>query len=380
MPHVGPEKRRFGKKEVLCLLCMAVAILCGACKGKISPGSVEPKRQEVSGVTITTVAFSPVDAFYEASGTVKARNIGVISSRLMGTVKKVVVKEGDTVKAGDTLVFIDDRDVAQKKAAAEAGYKEAEKALEVSRNNRALADVTFQRYSKLFEEKVISRQEFDQMETGKKVADIEYERAQQAVERARAMQEEARVWHGFARIRAPYPGVVTAKKIDEGSMATPGTTLMVVEDTSQFKVEVAVDEKLFRNLSIGTEVDVLLESPRETRRGTVSRMAPAVDPTTRTFNLEVTISGTALKSGLFAKVLIPGGKKEAILVPGKAVVRKGQLTGVYSVDGKGVIAYSLVRTGKPYGEQVEVLSGLRSGDRIIVEGVEKAVDGGMVKK
>jgi len=88
----------------------------------------------------------------------------------------------------------------------------------------------------------------------------------------------------------------------------------------------------------------------------------------------------ALKSGLFAKVFVPGGKKETVLVPVKAVVQKGQLTGVYSVDSKDVIAYRLVRTGKPHGERIEVLSGLKNGDRIIVEGVEKAIDGAMVRK
>jgi RND family efflux transporter MFP subunit len=377
------EMRRNGGPraiKLLFLLCVTITVFCGACKEKIHPGSVEPKRKEVSGVTVTTAAASSVDALYEASGTVKAKNVGVISSRLMGTVRKVVVKEGDRVKAGDVLVYIDDSDVAQKRAAAEAGYKEAQKALEVARNNRSLADVTWQRYSKLFEEKVISRQEFDQIETGKKVADNEYERAQQTVERARATQEEARVYHGFTRIKAPYPGVVTAKKIDEGSMANPGIVLLVVEDTSQFKIEVPVDEKLYGNLSVGMEVNVFLDSLNETRRGSVSRIAPAVDPATRTFNMEVLISGAGLKSGLFAKVFVPGGKKEAILVPGKAIVHKGQLTGVYSVDDKNVIAYRLVRTGRPYGERVEVLSGLKRDDRIIVDGIEKAVDGGMVKK
>jgi len=367
-------------RKVLSLLCIAIILLCSACKEKIRPGSVEPKRKEVSGVTVATVASSPVGAFYETSGTVKAKNVGIISSRLMGTVRKIVVKEGDRVKAGDILIFIDDSDVAQKRAAAEAGYKEAQKALEVSRNNRSLAEVTWQRYSKLFEEKVISRQESDQIETQKKVADIEYERAQQAVERARATQEEARVYHGFAKIKAPYAGLVTAKKIDEGSMATPGTPLLVVEDTSQFKIEVPVDEKLYKNLSVGMAVDVLLESLNDTRQGNISKIAPAVDPSTRTFSVEILMSGAALKTGIFGKVFIPGGKKETILVPRKAVVEKGQLTGVYCVDSKEVISYRLVKTGKPYGEQIEVLSGLKNGDRIIVEGVEKAVDGGILKK
>jgi RND family efflux transporter MFP subunit len=163
-------------------------------------------------------------------------------------------------------------------------------------------------------------------------------------------------------------------------MAIPGIPLLVVEDTSRFKIEVPVDEKLYKHLSVGMEVDVLLESVNDRRRGNISKIAPAVDPSTRTFSVEILMSGAALKTGIFGKAFIPGGKKETILVPRKAVVEKGQLTGVYCVDSKEVISYRLVKTGKSYGEQIEVLSGLQNGDRIIVEGVEKAVDGGIAKK
>jgi multidrug efflux pump subunit AcrA (membrane-fusion protein) len=79
-------------------------------------------------------------------------------------------------------------------------------------------------------------------------------------------------------------------------------------------------------------------------------------------------------------VSIPIGKKQALLVPKKAVVEKGQLTGVYTVNENSIIAYRLVRDGKSYGDRVEILSGLNPGDTVIVDGVEKAVDGGVVSK
>ncbi len=367
-------------RKILFLLFIAAILFCGSCKDKIKPGSVETKRKEVSGITIKTVAPSLTDLFYETSGTVKAKNVSIISSRLMGAVTKITVKEGDKVNAGDVLVFIDDSDAAQKTAAAEAGYKEAGKGLEASMNNKSLAEITYRRYSKLHEEKVISQQEFDQIETQKKIADIEYERTQQTVKRAEAMREEARAYYGFTKIKAPYTGIVTAKKIDAGSMAVPGMPLLVVEDVSQFKVEVPVDERLYKNLSVGADVSVLLASANERRQGNITRIAPAVDPSTRTFNVEILVKGAQLRTGLYAKVLIPEGKKETMLVPKKAVIEKGQLTGVYVVNEKGVISYNLVKTGKNYGELTEVLSGLKNNDRIIVEGIEKAVDGGMVKQ
>lgn len=212
------------------------------------------------------------------------------------------------------------------------------------------------------------------------MADTEYGRAQQTLERARAMQEEARAYHGFTKIRSPYAGIVTAKKIDEGSMAVPGIPIMTVEDISRFTIEVNADERSYKNLSIGMSVPVYVDSLGETRTGKISRIAPAVDPSTRTFNMEVLIGGNGLRSGLSAKVFLPGGQKETILVTRKAIVEKGQLTGIYTADTKGVISYRLVKTGKPVGDQVEVLSGIKSGDRIVVDGIDNVIDGGKLKQ
>ncbi len=359
---------------------IAVLFLCTSCKDKIKPGNVEPGRKEVTGIKIMDVKPVLTDVFYETSGTIKAKNVSIISSRLMGTVTKIMVREGDRVKAGDILIFIDDSDSAQKKIAAEAGYIESQKALEASMNHKNLAEITFERYAKLYEEKVISQQEFDQIKTQKNIAAIEYERTQQAVRRAEAVKGEALAYYGFTKIKAPYTGIVTSKKIDVGTMAVPGTPLMVVEDSSQFKVEVSVDERLYKSLVKGAGVLIIIPSTKEKIEGKIARIAPAIDLSTRTFNVEILVKDVQLRTGLYAKVLIPEGKREAVLLPKKAVVEKGQLTGVYLVNEKGVISYNLVKTGKIYGEEVEILSGLNKNGKIIVEGLEKAVDGGIVKK
>ena len=95
--------------------------------------------------------------------------------------------------------------------------------------------------------------------------------------------------------------------------------------------------------------------------------------------MEIDVKGPSLRTGLYGKVAIPEGSREMILVPAKAVVEKGQLTGVYAVNGEGIVSYRLVRKGKEYNGKAEILSGLKTGDRIITEGIEKAVDGGIVK-
>jgi RND family efflux transporter MFP subunit len=240
--------------------------------------------------------------------------------------------------------------------------------------------VTYKRYRNLSDEKVISQQEMDQVETQKKVADAGYERVGEMVNRARAQFEEARINKGFARITAPHEGIVTEKRIEQGSLATPGTPLLVLEDTSLFKVDAYVDERLAGKIKIGMPVAILLASEGRPIVGTIGEIVPAVDPRTRTFPVKVFLKDPSLRSGLYAKVRIPEGKKQTLLVPAKAVVEKGLLTGVYVVDSRGIMTYRIIKTTQTYGDQVEVVSGIKPDERIAVAGLEHAIDGGVVKQ
>jgi RND family efflux transporter MFP subunit len=284
------------------------------------------------------------------------------------------------VKAGQPLLAIDDRDIIQKVKAAEAGHRESLKALETAKQNRALAEITYARYKKMADAKAISRQEMDQMETQNKIAALEYERIQETVDRAAAGLSEAGVYLGFTRIYAPAAGMITEKKIDVGSMAAPGMPLFTLEDTSAFQAEITLDESLSGKFKPGMPALVFIEALKRPFKGRIREILPAIDTLSRSFTVKIALAGApGLRTGLYAQARIPAGAKEVILAPLQALVVKGQLTGVYAVDDRGVIAYRLVRTGKTYGNSVEILSGLVGKDRIIVQGVEKAVDGGIME-
>ncbi len=349
----------------LFLIVFTALPLFGGCKNKTGPGTAQVKRPPVTGVEVSEVQTSQADDYYETSGTVKPKISSVVASRVMGTVTSLKVREGDWVRAGQLLITLDDRDMEQK-------VKAAGKAVEAADQNRSLMEVTLSRYQKLYDGRAVSRQEMDQIETQKKVAESEYERAGAGL-------AEAKVYHGFTRITSPISGIVTGKKIDVGSMAVPGVPLLTIEDASSFRIDLNVDEGMTGRLRTGMPVEIVIDSLPQTINAKVSEIVPAVDPMSRTFLVKVALKGSGLRSGLYARAMIPVGKKETILLPKKAIVEKGELTGAYIVGADNVVTYRLVRLGRKYNDSVEILSGITPGDRVITGGAEKAVDGGILK-
>jgi len=359
IPMTAGAKRRAGVFATLILLALFVG-----CGDKVAPGTVKVKRQVITGVTVMAVQPSQIADDYETSGTVKARISSIIASRVMGTVTAVYVRAGERVKAGQLLAKIDDRDTVQK-------VRAAEQTLKAAGQGRSMADLTYRRYKKLHDEKALARQEIDQIETQKKIADAHYQQA-------KAGFEEALVGLGYTRILAPAAGVVADKRVDPGSMAIPGMPLFTIESEGGFLLEAFVDESLSGKLPIGTSAAVSIDTVGLSTTERISEVVPVVDPATRTFIVKIPLSDKGLRSGLFARVRLPRGKREALLVPKGALVEKGQLTGLYTVNAQGIVTYRLVRTGKVYEEGVEILSGLDAGELILTAGLEKAVDGGRI--
>ena len=322
------------------------------------------KRPVISGVKIESVTVSNTDDIYEVTGTVRSTLTSIVASRVMGTVTAVLVREGDMVQKGQVLLTIDDRDAAQR-------LRAATMSVEAARQGQVLAQRTWQRYKKLHEKDVISRQEMDTIEMQKKVADAEYHRV-------KAVADEARTTMSFTRVVAPESGRITEKRIEAGSMAMPGTPLLVLEGGDSSYIEVSIDAGIGTSVKTGMAVEAIVEPENTPLRGFVWEVFPAVDPSSRTFTAKIGFKDARPRSGLFARVRIPIGKRDALLVPQEAVVRKGQLTGIYAVDDQGLVTYRLVRAGKAFAAGTEILSGLQAGDRIVTSGIEKVIDGGII--
>ena len=391
------------------VLLMLATLLTISCSREAEPDQPAPL---VSGLKIETLQMSPVDDYYEAVGTVQAKNRSVIAAKVMGNIVALRVREGDTVRAGQTLIEIDNRDAGIQLQKTQAGLREIQDSLEeversiraaesgraAAQANESLAKSTFQRYEQLFERRSVSPQEFDEVRARYEVAKAESERAERQlqvtaarknqvkarIDQAKADIANARVYAGYSRIAAPIDGVVVSKQADVGYMTTPGMPLLTIESSSRYQLHASVEESKLGTIHLNDQVRVVLEALGKTELdGNVEEIVPAADPATRSYIVKITLPNTGdvnLRSGLYGKARFVTGQRKVLSVPQTAVTQQGQLVGVYVTDQSGLARLRLVKTGRTVGDRIEVLSGLNEGEEIISEGVTSLRDGVRVRE
>lgn len=368
------------KNGKLMFILVSGMLLLYGCGEKIRPGEHEVERPVVSDVGIEAVEPVEVTRYYETSGTVRAKNTSLVSAKVMGEVKDITVKTGDRVKKGDLLLTIHSPETASRVEAAREMLGEAQKGLDIAGENRVLTEKTFERFRNLYQEKAVSEQEFDEIKARKEVAQLQYELASKSLKKAEAGLREAEAFMDHTEIRSPVDGTIAEKKIDIGSMTVPGMPLFIMEEPA-YRVEVPVDEGLLSSITRDMQVDIHISALGLSTKGTVGEIVRSIDPRTRTFTVKIDLDEKIplLRGGFYAEVKFPAGRESKIFIPESSIVTRGELKGVYTVDENGIITLRLIKTGKGRNGMAEILSGLKSGERVIVRGVEKAVDGGVVE-
>jgi RND family efflux transporter MFP subunit len=192
---------------------------------------------------------------------------------------------------------------------------------------------------------------------------------------------------GYSRILSPINGIVTSKQAEVGLLAAPGVPLLTVEDNSSYRLEVSVEDSMLKSIRLDTPVRVSIDAlgPQEFS-SRVTEIVPVSDPGSRSSTVKIDLFGgkggvigqPVLRSGLFGKARFTIGKKQVLTIPQRAISQSGQLVSVLTVDSSNILRLRLIKTGKQYGDQFEVLSGLNDGDRIVVEGIEKVKEGDRV--
>ncbi len=350
-------------KKTLVILALATALLAGCGK---QDGTTAEQGKDVRA-EVLRVERTTVPRLVTASGAVEAARTVLISTRMMGWVNAVHVEAGQIVAQGDPLVSIDNTDLIAKKAQAKAAIVEAEAVL-------VSAERMVGRFERLYAEKSVSKSQFEEVVTGR-------DRAAAGLDMARAGLREVNVHLSYVEIKAPTAGLVARRMIDPGDMANPGVPLLRLEQADQVKIVAHVGEKDVSSLTAGDPLTVDITSlPGAVFETTIARVVPAANPGSRTYDVEAYLDNTdgRLKSGMFARVNIPVGTREAVLVPTTAVTRRGQLTGVWIMDDQGRVRRRWIRLGHGDGETYEVLSGLEGGETLIVSSDAPLVEGDKV--
>ena len=383
-----------GARAATAAVILWMAAGFAACGEKGKQGTAV-SRPVVQGVEVIVVHPVPRETTAEALGTVRARTTAAVAPQVMGRLTGVAVSEGSVVAAGALLATIDDTTVrAQLSSAegavaeAEAAREEADRAISQAEASKALAEKTFERYRKLLEGKVVTQQEFDEVEMRRTVAAKELERAQQKraqvsakIVQARGQADAAKAMLAWTRVTAPFAGVIVEKRADAGSMAVPGIPLFVLEDPRRHRIEMFVSETYLPLLGMGTPLQVILDAdPGKPFPAAVTEIVPAIDPTSRTFTVKADLPAGRARSGQSGKVRFAAGKGTVLAVPKRAITRAGGSDGVFTVGAPDNVArLSMITLGAEFDDRVEVLSGIEDGARVALSPIDKLSDGARVE-
>lgn len=348
-----------------------------------------------------TVAVGRVDArdvasSFEAGGIVRARATALIAGRVMALVTQVHVNPGDHVRRGAVLVTLDARDIQANKERAEAASLSAAEAAHAAEadvrgaeSTLILARATHDRMAALQAKRSATAQELDQAVAALAAAEAQRASAQarlaaanSAHDAAQASVESATVTATYAVLTAPFDGLVTERRADPGSMATPGLPLLVLEDPATYRLEVQLDEARAALVQVGSTVSVRLDNATGEgdawSGGHVAEIA-RVDPASHAFLVKVDLPASgSLRSGLFGRARFSGPARRALTVPTSALINRGQLTFVYMVDAEGRARLRPISVGGADHDRSEVLAGLREGDAIVTNPSPSLTDGGRV--
>jgi RND family efflux transporter MFP subunit len=328
-----------------------------------------PTQETVRNIPVLAVQQANVPDLLEAVGNVRPAQTSEVASQMMGNIIEIRAHEGDHVQRGQVLAVIDD---SQPRAAfdrATAADLAAQQQLVGADSDLALAESTLKRYQTLFEKKSVSPQEFDEVKARQQAALARRDMAKAGQAQAQAALSQARTSLDYTRIRAPFDGVVTEKKADSGTLASPGMPIFTIEDVRRYRLEATVNESDLRYVRAGQQVSVAIDAlDNAALKGKVVQIVPAADSASRTFLVKIELpTDTRLRSGLFGRAQFSRGERQALLIPRSAVVERGQLQGIYVLDQNKVAGLRYITLGKPSGGEVEVLAGLQDGERLVAK-------------
>ena len=322
-----------------------IALLLAGCGQRNEP-AVSAAPQDTIQAAVIEVKTSPVPIRVEVTGQVATVYQATLSSRIQGTIDKLLVREGSQVIKGQTLIRLDSRDVKAELARASAELENAKAHLA--------------RMKQLYVQDAVSKQELENATRSYKVAE--------------ATRKAVLAQLSYTMVKAPFDGVITEKKVEEGELASPGQPLLKMEDPGKLRLEATVAEGDLKALSRGDKVPVAIDAlGAPALNGVVSQILPAGDPQTHTFTVKIDLPATSgLKTGMFGRLQLDKGASRTIVLPASAVGERGELTSVFVVGPDRIARLRWVRAGRRFDQQTEILSGLNEGELVLADAARGA--------
>lgn len=362
----APPRRR----QVLLLGTLAFGAMamsaCGPDAADERAGKDHAAGAEVAARTdgrVVTIQDTTISATMDVAGVAEPVRQATLSTKWMGSVTEVLVREGDVVREGQTLLRIDARELSAKSSQVAASLADADAMYANAATNAA-------RFTALYNDSAATRAQYDAAVTG-------LARADAARNAARAAALELDAMSSYATIRAPFAGVVTARLVDPGAFAAPGAPLVTIQDVSSLRLSVTSDARAVGSLRRGQSIDADIDGEPVT--AIVEGVIPAGAGNLFTVNATVINRTDAAgqrryRAGSSAQLHLPAGSRLARLVPREAIVTDGDLTGVI-VRGTDRDERRWVRLGTSVDGLVDVTSGLRAGEQIVVPGAAPSASG-----
>lgn len=304
-------------------------------------------------------------------GTLQGYVQAPISARASGYLRRWHKDIGSVVRKGELLAEIDAPELDQQLSQAIAARQQAAASLQ-------LAASTMERWEALRKKDAVSQQELDERRSNAAQAKANLSAAEANVERLRQME-------GFKRVVAPFSGVITRRNVDTGDLIDAGggagRTMFVLSQTDPLRVYVNVPQTYAQRVKPGQEVNVTQsELLGQVFKGQVARTSAAIDTSTRTMQIEVTLPNREgiLMPGAYVQVSLPLQASKALTIPTNALLIRGSGMSVATVDAQGRIALKLIRIGRNYGESVEVLEGVSLEDQLVLNPSDSLSNGDQV--
>lgn len=332
-----------------------LGLLTFACGKKEQKTAIEAPAKVNAQVATAELTNYPV--IHSFSGKLEAGKQSNLSTRIMGQVSKVHVKPGQKVAKGDLLITIRNNDILAKKAQVEASKVEATTAFESAAKD-------LKRFEALHASKSASDKELDDIRT-------HYNMSKARLAAVEQMQKEVEENIRYAAIRAPYAGVITQKFVQQGDMANPGMPLLGIESAAKWKVVARIPEADIAKINLNDSVKVQFNFSEKYFKGSVIEINPSTGAMGNQYMAKVLLETPAdckakLYSGMFANVRFAHGQQKQIRVSKNALIRNGQLVGIYAVSQNGTALLRWVKTGKTFNDEVEILSGLSDREKYVV--------------